>query len=134
MNSMLAGALYFATVFAAGFALGVLRTLLLLPAVGPLIAVLIELPLILGISWLACSRILRHWPQTDTRAVAMGAFAFALLMLAEAAISLLLLDRTLAEHLAAYAKPEHWLGLAGQIAFAVFPWWQTRRSRKKRLA
>ena len=92
MNSMLAGALYFATVFAAGFALGVLRTLLLLPAVGPLIAVLIELPLILGISWLACSRILRHWPQTDTRAVAMGAFAFALLMLAEAAISLLLLD------------------------------------------
>jgi hypothetical protein len=127
---LLTGTVYVAAVFAAGFALGVLRTLVLVPLLGELQAVLVELPLILTIAWLVCTRILRRWPLSPPAAAAMGAIAFMLLMLAEAGLSTLLAGRSLAEHLALYAQPPHQLGLAGQLAFALFPWMQARRSQR----
>jgi hypothetical protein len=51
----------------------------------------------------------------------MGATAFALLMLGEAAISILLGGRSLAGHVALYAHAPHLLGLAGQVVFALLP-------------
>jgi hypothetical protein len=124
------GTAYVAAVFAAGFVLGVLRTLVLLPRLGELGAVLVELPVILSIAWLVCSRILRRWPLSPPAAAAMGAIAFLLLMLAEAAVSTLLAGRSLAEHLALYGQLPHQLGLAGQLAYAAFPWIQARRSQR----
>ena len=123
------GALYVTAVFAAGFVLGVLRTLVLVPLLGELTAVLLEVPVILCISWLVCTRILQRWPLAPPEAVAMGATAFVLLMLAEAGLSALLAGRSLTEHLALYAQLPHQVGLAGQLAFAVIPWIQSRRSR-----
>lgn len=49
-----AGLLYFAGVFAAGFACGGIRRILLVPSVGETWAVVIEMPVILAISWLLC--------------------------------------------------------------------------------
>lgn len=115
------GLLYFAAVFALGFALGTLRTFVLAPALGALGAVLVELPVILGAAWLICGRLLRRRRLSLPAAAVMGATAFALLMLGEAALSVLLAGRTLAQHLALYAEPAHLLGLAGQLAFAGFP-------------
>jgi hypothetical protein len=126
---LLTGTVYVATVFAAGFVLGVLRALVLVPLLGELGAVLVELPVILAISWLACTRILRRWPLPPLGAAAMGAIALLLLMLAEAGLSTLLAGRSLAEHLTLYAQPSHQVGLAGQLAFAVFPWMQARRGQ-----
>ncbi|MCL4747477.1 MAG: hypothetical protein KJZ83_18985 [Burkholderiaceae bacterium] len=125
--ALAAGAVYFAAVFAAGFVLGVLRTLFLLPLVGPLWAVLVELPVILGIAWRVCARVLRHRPLARAAAVGMGAVAFSLLMLGEAGVSLLLAGRSLDQHLALYAQLPHQLGLVGQLVFAAFPWIQARR-------
>jgi len=127
---LLTGAIYFAAVFAAGFVLGVLRTLVLIPLLGELGAVLVELPVILSIAWWVCTRILRRWPLSPPAAVAMGAIAFLLLMGAEAGLSTLLAGRSLAEHLSLYAQLPHQLGLAGQLAFALFPWMQARRSQR----
>lgn len=119
--SLVAGATYFAGVFALGFALGVPRTLWLAPALGPTAAVLIELPVILGFSWWWCRRLLaRRRLDTAGRAL-MGASAFALLILAELALSMLLAGRTVGEHFALYVQPQHLLGLAGQVAFAALP-------------
>lgn len=118
---LLPAAAYFATVFAAGFALGVLRTLVLEPRLGPVAAVALELPVMLGLAWLACGRILRRWPLQPGQAAVMGAIALALLLLAEAALSVLLAGRTLSEHLALYAQAAHRLGLAGQLLFAAWP-------------
>ena len=124
---LLTGAAYVAAVFAAGFVLGVLRTLVLVPLLGELGAVLVELPVILTIAWLVCARILRRWPLLPQAAAGMCAIAFLLLMLAEAGLSTLLAGRSLVEHLALYAQLPHQVGLAGQLVFAVFPWMQARK-------
>jgi hypothetical protein len=115
------GLIYFAVIFAVGFGLGTIRTLMLIPVLGELGAVLVELPVILFIAWAVCSRLLRDRHLTTAEAATMGASAFMLLMLGEAGLSLWLAGRTMAEHLALYAEPAHVIGLAGQLAFAAFP-------------
>jgi hypothetical protein len=129
---LLTGTAYVAAVFAAGFVLGVLRTLVLVPLLGELAAVLVELPVMLTIAWLVCTRILRRWPLPPPAALGMGAFAFLLLMGAEAGLSTLLAGRSPAEHLALYQQLPHQVGLAGQLAFALIPWMQARRLRTPR--
>lgn len=128
-KALQAGCTYFAGAFAVGFLLGVLRTLVLVPLVGETLAVLIELPIILGVSWLICGRILRRAPLSSGEAVVMGAAAFVLLMIAELSMSILLANRTISTHLALYSDSAHLLGLAGQIAFALFPVLQAMRRR-----
>ena len=129
IRTLFTGTAYVVAVFAAGFVLGVLRTLVLIPLLGELAAVLVELPVILTIAWLICTRILRRWPLLPPAAAAMGAIAFLLLMLAETSLSTLFAGRSLAEHLALYSQLPHQVGLAGQLAFALFPWIQARRSQ-----
>jgi hypothetical protein len=127
-----AGLRYFAIVFAAGFVLGTVRTLLVVPRWGELPAVLAELPLMLAISWWASGAVLRRVPLTPPAALAAGALAFALLLVAEAAISVALAGRSLGEHLALYALPAHQAGLAAQAAFALMPWLRASRGRRVR--
>lgn len=129
MQAITAGAVYFAAVFAAGFVLGVLRTLVLLPHVGTVLAVMVELPLILGFAWWACKHILRRVRLTPGEAVVMGTVAFSLLMLGEAGISVAMAGRSLSQHLALYAQAPHVLGLLGQLGFACLPWLQSRHGR-----
>lgn len=120
---LLAGISYFALVFVVGFALGVLRGILLVPLVGELWAVAIELPVMLGVSWWVCGLLVTRMgmpPAVPSRLV-MGGVAFALLLLAELGVSLLLLDRTPADHLATYVRPPNQLGLFAQLLFALVP-------------
>jgi hypothetical protein len=122
-RAAIAGLAYFAVVFAAGFALGVTRVLFMVPTFGATVAVLIELPAILALSWIACRRLivrLEVSPTTRARLV-MGGLAFALLMVAEFAITAFALGRSLADHLEHYQELHALLGLAAQTAFAVFP-------------
>jgi uncharacterized membrane protein len=118
-----AGAFYFALVFAAGFVLGGIRTLLLAPRVGDFAAVAIELPVMLAVAWIACGAVLR-WVKPGQgiapRAV-MGLLAFTLLMVAELALSLALGLPSMAAWLAGLTSAPGLLGLAGQVAFAIFP-------------
>ncbi len=118
-----AGLVYFAIVFAAGFALGTLRVLVVAPAFGEFAAVLIELPIILAASWFACEFVLRRCaigPDFDERAT-MGLVAFGVLMVAEFAMASVGFGRSLTEHLARYAEPAAAIGLAGQMAFGAMP-------------
>ena len=116
-------AVYFGIVFAAGFALGTLRTLVLAPRFGALWAVLLELPVMLVISWWACGRVVTRFevpPRFGSRA-AMGAIAFAFLMLAELALSVSLFGRSTSEYAADLMTPHGLVGLGGQVAFALIP-------------
>ncbi|MCM5570097.1 hypothetical protein M6I34_06220 [Burkholderiaceae bacterium FT117] len=128
-RALVAGLAYFAAVFAAGFALGIVRTLLVQPLAGATLAVAIELPIIVGFAWFAC-RVLAlrlRVPAGGGHRLAMGGLAFGLLMIAELATSMLLGGRSAAQHLALYREAPHLLGLAGQIAFGLFPWLQGPR-------
>lgn len=114
---------YFATVFAIGFVLGVLRTLFVQAGASRLLGVALELPLMLGASWMLCAWTMRRHavPAVTGLRLQIGAIAFAWLMAAELLLSTLLAGRTLAEHVALYQEPSHLLGLAGQIAFGLMP-------------
>jgi hypothetical protein len=57
----------------------------------------------------------------------MGSIAFALVMVAELTGSVLLLGRSVAQHLASYRSVAAVIGLATQIAFATFPLVQARQ-------
>ena len=114
---------YFGLVFAAGFALGTVRTLFVAPRTGELVAVSLELPLMLLISWYACGYSLRRFPIPESAAAhaATGALAFAFLLVAELALTLTAFGGTPATFAAALITPPGALGLAGQVALALMP-------------
>ena len=122
-RAAVAGLAYFAVVFVAGFALGVARVLFMVPTFGPTVAVLIELPVILVLSWIACRRLMLrlHVSATTTGRLMMGGLAFTLLMAAEFAIATCAFGRSLADHLEHYREIHSLLGLAAQTAFGLFP-------------
>jgi hypothetical protein len=116
----LAALTYVAVVFAVAFALGALRLLVVIPLTGPLIAVALEVPVVLALSWWVAGRVLMRWPLARPGRLAMGALAFGLLMLAELALATAL-GQTPGQFIAAIATPAGALGLAGQVGFAVIP-------------
>jgi hypothetical protein len=131
--SLRAGVLYFAAVFALGFAFAIVRDgVLQLGAAEAtrLRAALVEIPLLLVAAWFACRIIVRRLgvPPTKAARALMGGTAFGLIILAEAATGVLLLGRTLEAHLATYLIPSQAAGLGGQMVFAAIPWMQGVRS------
>lgn len=125
----LAGLVYFAIVFAIGFALGSVRVLLVAPVLGALGAVLLELPVMLLACWFVSGWLVRRMIGTDSvhAAMFMGVLAFACLMVAEFALAGLAFERMPLEQVLGWLTPEGALGLGGQILFALFPWIQRRR-------
>lgn len=122
-NALKAGFYYFILVFGAGFVLGTVRTLAITPNLGALPAVILELPLMLAVSWAACGWAIRRFsvPDGPSARLAMGASSFLLLIGGEILVSVLLSNRSPADHFALYRTLPVLLGLAGQIAYALFP-------------
>ena len=114
---------YFGIVFGLGFVLGTARVLLVAPALGDLAATLVELPLMIGASWIACGWVLRRWPVPGrwSPRLALGALAFALLIGAEVLLGRVGFGRDLAGQVAAMSSPAGITGLLGQIVFALLP-------------
>lgn len=114
---------YFAAVFALGFVLGTVRTLVLLPRLSELAAVLMELPLMLAASWWLSLRLVARWhvPAKPAHRLAMGGGAFLLLMIAEWVLATLLFGLDSSQWLGRFTSPAGALGLAGQTAFGLIP-------------
>jgi hypothetical protein len=102
MPTLKAGALYFAITLAAGFALGTIRVLLLVPRVGERTAELIESPLMLAVTFLTARWIVRRFavPPVAARRLGVGLVGLGFLLLAELAGVLLLQGMTVAEFVA----------------------------------
>ena len=109
---------YVLPVFAVAFALGAVRVNLVAPRVGPLLAVAVELPLVLALSWAVAGRVLNRWPQPSRPG--LGPASFLMLMLLELATALAL-GQSVTQFLAALTTPPGALGLAGQIGFGLIP-------------
>lgn len=120
-NAVVCGAVYAALTFLAGAVLGTLRVVLIAPRIGETLAVLLELPVMVGLSWAMAGTILRRSGLRRGRPrLVMGAAGFAVLMTAEFALSLAM-GQPWHGFLAGFARPAGALGLAGQLVFAAIP-------------
>jgi hypothetical protein len=122
-DTLKAGVVYFALVFAAGFVLGTIRTLWVVPRLGVRTAELAELPIMLCISILAARWVVRHVRISPllSRRLAMGGIALSLMLVAEFTLRLWIRGMTIREYFAArdpVSGAAYFLTLG---AFAVIP-------------
>jgi hypothetical protein len=101
MKSIKAGVIYFGLVFGAGFALGVIRTLWVVPRLGTRNAELMEAPIMLLISFLAARRVIRlaALPYRISARLGMGCLSLFLMLVAEFGFVLWLRGLTIGEYL-----------------------------------
>ena len=125
-----AGVLYFAFVFAAGFVLGVLRVIFLVPAVGARAAELAETPLMIAISFLAAGVLTRRMriPSTTSDRALMGASALVLMLAAEFGLVLWLRGMDLSSY---FASRDPVTAAAYYIALLIFAVMPTSVGRAK---
>ncbi|HSG55656.1 MAG TPA: hypothetical protein VLA45_09380 [Paracoccaceae bacterium] len=120
--------LYWALVFVFAFMLGIARVLWVVPEVGEVAATLLELPLVLGASWLVARHLLGRQPLLRPgHAALMGLTAFALLMVSELVLALALGGGAAAGWIARMQTLVGAIGLVGQIGFGLIPWLIVRR-------
>jgi hypothetical protein len=119
MQILKSALLYFALVFGAGFLLGTIRVLLVVPRLCVRTAELIEMPVMIAISFLVARWIIRRFPvpPSTTERIAIGLVALVLLLGAEFTFVLWLQGRTISEYL---ASRDPVAGTAYLIALGVF--------------
>lgn len=99
MKVLKSGVLYFVLVFGAGFVLGPIRILWIVPHVGMRAAELMESPVMLVVIFASARWIVRHLGVPDTRAdrLGMGLLALGLLLAAEFALGYLVFGLSITE-------------------------------------
>ena len=102
MQILKAGVLYFALVFGAGFVLGAIRILWVVPRFGSRIAELMETPIMFGVTILAARWIVRRLavpPKLSSR-LGMGCVGLGLMLVAEFTLVLWLRGLSISEYFA----------------------------------
>ncbi len=115
------GLLYYAAVFAVAFALGIARALAINQYVGASAAVLLEVPVVIVLSWAIARHLLKRNSFSLPQCAVMGATAFVLTMASEVVLARLLRGQNAMEWMSNIVTPIGLVGLAGQIAFALMP-------------
>ena len=123
MRTLKAGALYFALAFGAGFALGTVRVLFVVPRLGARTAELIEAPLMLAVIFFAARWTVRRLavPSAWPRRLGMGCIALGLLLAAEFTLVLGLRGMSMREYFATLDPVSGTVYYALLGAFAVMP-------------
>lgn len=130
-RALLAATAFFTMLFALGFVLGTFRVLFVAPQVGPLVAVLAEVPVMLFAAVYACRWTVRRW-RVPTSLMIRGAMVVWFLMLLaafETTLGKLLFERTLAEQAAVLTTTAGLVGISAQIVAALLPLFIGRRHR-----
>ena len=116
--------LYFALVFAAGFVLGVVRVLVLLPLMPERYAELLEMPLMLAVIYFTARYIIKvSGPRASAAALlAVGLVALAMLLLVEFTLVLGLRGLTLAEYIESRDIISGTAYALSLVYFGIAPW------------
>lgn len=109
---------YTLPVFAVAFVLGALRVTLVAPVTGPFLAVALEVPAVLAVSWIIAGRI--RFPPGFPQHLAVALVSFVLLMVLEV-LTALAFGQSPMQFFTAISTPAGALGLAGQVGFALLP-------------
>jgi hypothetical protein len=123
------GLLYFVLVFAAGFLLGTVRVLWLVPRFGERAAELMEAPIMLVVTIFAAQWVVRRLavPPAPSKRLAVGMIALALLLVTEFTLVLSLRGLSIAEYVATRDPVSGTVYLAMLLLFATMPLIVARR-------
>ena len=123
MRVLKAGTLYFALVFGAGFVLGTIRVLWIVPRFGTRIAELMEAPIMLMVTILAARWVARHFavPPAPSTRLAVGFVALGLMLGTEFTVILWIQGLTISDYLAGRDPVAGTVYLALLGVFAVMP-------------
>ena len=123
MRVLKAGALYFGVVFAAGFILGTIRVIWVVPRLGERTAELIEAPVMLAVTILAARWVVRRRavPPVVLPRLGMGLTGLGLLLVAELVVVLLVRGLTLGQYIASRDTLSGSVYLVLLAVFAVMP-------------
>lgn len=123
MQILKAGVLYFAFVFGAGFVLGIVRTLWVVPRVGTRRAELMEMPIMLVVTIVSARWIVLHFavPSTPSSRLGMGCIALVLLFLAEFGFMLWLRGLSIRDYLSTRDPVSGAVYYVMLVVFAVMP-------------
>ena len=124
-----AGLLYCAVLFAAGLVLGAVRNFWVAPLSGEVVAVWLEAPIMLAISWSASAWVVERLEVSEkfVDRLLMGGVALAVLVCAEAFPAIAANGRSLSDYILFDGHSGLLLGLLAQLGFAVFPILRRRR-------
>lgn len=123
MQVLKAGVLYFAVVFGAGFMLGLMRVLWVVPRLGTRVAQLFKAPIMLVITMVAARQIVRKLgvPFRPSSRLGMGGIALGLMLIAEFTLVLWLRGFSIREYVASRDPVAGAVYYVMPGAFAVLP-------------
>jgi hypothetical protein len=129
MQTLTPGIIYFLLVFRAGFVLGTIRALLIVPHVGHRAAELLEMPLMLIAMVRAARWISSRYPEPRKSAarLAIGRIALGLMLAGEIAVGIGLQGMTAAEVILNRDPVSGTAYYVSLILFAAMPWIVSRR-------
>ena len=129
MQILKAGVLYFALVFGAGFLLGPIRILWVVPRFGTRTAELMETPIMFVVTILAARWIVRRLavPSTPSSRLGMGCVALGLLLVAEFTLVLWLQGLSISDYLASRDPVSGTVYYVMLGVFAIMPFLVARR-------
>lgn len=130
-RAIVGGVQYFAVVFAAGFALALVRIPLLVPHLGQRTAELIEMPvMLLVIAWASRRLAFSGRAPSDSWCLVAGLAALLLMLAAELSVAFAMGARSLGEVLANRDPVSGSVYLASLAVFGLAPWlWRHARRR-----
>jgi len=123
MQILKAGVLYFALVFGAGFVLGTIRVLWVIPRLGVRTAELMEAPLMLGVTVAVARWVARRLrlPSSATARLGVGFTGLGFLLIAELGVALRLRGLTIREYVASRDPVSGTVYLVLLLLFALMP-------------
>lgn len=134
IEACIMGLRYYAIVFGLAFAAGIVRTVFVAPRFGATAAVLLEVPIIVAVSWIVARRLLSSLSYTLPQRAVIGATAFMLIMASEVVLAGILRGQSVFRWATDVVTPLGLIGLAGQIAFAIAPIVVAKRRKPGRLS
>jgi len=128
-----AAGLYFALVFGAGFVLGIIRVLWLVPAVGTRTAELLEMPVMLAAIILAARWVVRHVevPSTSPSRLGMGGLALVMILTLDFTVVLWIRGLSFRQYVEAFDPVAGTAYFVMLGLFALMPWFVTYAMRQK---